>query len=85
MGFVTTTAINRSVHPVFMLLTATGFLGAYTTFSSYVLEVFNFFDNQEFIKGIAYWFGSSLLGVISICAGMFLAHQLYPAPDLDHK
>jgi len=42
---------------------ATGFLGAYTTFSTYVYESVKLLEDQEKLTALAYVFGSVLLGL----------------------
>ncbi len=58
---------------------ATGFLGAYTTFSSFTLEVINLFRGGNFAMGLLYS-GASLVGGI-MCAGLgwWLARRIIVA------
>lgn len=57
----------------FMLV---GFLGAYTTFSSFILDTVNLFKANQKALGISYWFGSPLMGLLGVELGIWLAHGL---------
>lgn len=50
-----------------------GFLGSYTTFSSYILDSSNLFREKRFTEGFFYWLGTPLLGLIFIELGIFTA------------
>lgn len=51
------------------LLLGDGFLGAYTTFSTFMYEGFNLFRENEKLNAFTYIFGSLLLGIIGYFAG----------------
>ena len=57
-------------------LTATGFLGAYTTYSTFSYEIINLIEDGE--KGTAgiYFLASIIFGLISAYAGIVLAEHL---------
>jgi CrcB protein len=77
MGFFVTLMLERAItSPDLRLLVAVGFLGAYTTFSSYSLDTANLLHTGN--KGIAlfYWLGSPILGFIGLEIGSFLARKL---------
>jgi CrcB protein len=83
MGFFATFALERlpTIPPDIKLLVTTGFLGAYTTFSTYGLESTsllrdafgNGFALRNFSSFTFYWAGSAILGVICIQLGVILA------------
>ncbi|MBD2439213.1 fluoride efflux transporter CrcB [Nostoc sp. FACHB-110] len=75
MGFFMTLAVEKMaiISPEIRLMVATGFLGAYTTFSTYGLETINLLRGRVFLSAFIYWGGSALLGVISVQLGVFLA------------
>ncbi len=75
MGFFVTLALERipTILPEVKLLVATGFLGSYTTFSSYGLESFLIFTNKRFFLGSFYWLGSAFLGLFCVQLGVILA------------
>ena len=83
MGFFVTLfpIPSATIAPEIRLLVTTGFLGAYTTFSTYSLETVallrNAFNAAETWRSLLpvffYWLGSAFLGIIGIQLGVFLA------------
>jgi CrcB protein len=75
MGFFITLAFERvsAVAPEVRLMVATGFLGAYTTFSTYGLETNVLWRDRSYSLATFYWAGSAILGVIAVQLGMILA------------
>ena len=51
----------------------TGFLGAYTTFSTYGLGVIKLLE-ESWILGMSYAVGSAFLGISSVRLGIIMAH-----------
>jgi CrcB protein len=78
MGFFATLALDQviAIAPDVRLLVATGFLGAYTTFSSYELDTGTLLVNDRPGIGLVYWFSSIVLGVISLQLGIVLANVI---------
>ncbi len=78
MGFFTTLALDRvgAISPEVRLLVATGFLGAYTTFSTYGIETLYLLRDRAFLIASLYWAGSAILGVISVQLGVILARVI---------
>ncbi len=73
LGFFMTLATERLLlDPRWRLLVAVGFLGAYTTFSTYTLESFNLISSGQWLAGLANLLGSSVLGLLAVGAGIFL-------------
>jgi len=77
MGFFTgwmgqKTIISQEVR----LMISTGFLGAYTTFSTYSLESLALIQGGYFFKAIFYWLGSAVLGVTGLYLGVVFARYL---------
>jgi CrcB protein len=71
MGWFTTLALERlTISPEIRLLVTTGFLGAYTTFSSYELESFTLLGKTSGLVGLGYWIGSPILGMASFYLGV---------------
>ena len=54
------------------LLLGDGFLGAYTTFSTFMYEGFHLFQGNEKLNALTYIFISLVLGVIGYAAGFAL-------------
>jgi fluoride exporter len=77
MGFFVTLALERMVTtPELRLLIAVGFLGSYTTFSTYVLEADNLLRAGQPGLASLYGMGSAVMGVICLEGGSFLARKL---------
>lgn len=55
------------------LLVRTGFLGAYTTFSTYGYDTLALWRNGKKRATLFYWAGSAILGVVGIVLGRYLA------------
>jgi fluoride exporter len=72
MGLLTTW-INS---PEWRLLLLTGFLGAYTTFSTYGLESFSLLRQNQLYGAGLYWLGSSLVGLLAVAIGVWLGAYL---------
>ncbi|AFY36866.1 camphor resistance protein CrcB [[Leptolyngbya] sp. PCC 7376] len=49
-----------------------GFLGAYTTFSSYIFDSANLFRSDRLAVAFLYWLGSPILGFVCVELGIFL-------------
>ncbi|MBD2129798.1 fluoride efflux transporter CrcB [Microcoleus sp. ZQ-A2] len=76
MGFFVTLALEHVaiIPPEIRLMVTTGFLGAYTTFSTYGLESLTLLRERNFSAFSFYWAGSAILGIISVQLGVILAH-----------
>ncbi len=78
MGFFITLTLEKTlnVSPELRLMIATGFLGSYTTFSTYSLETITLLKTQSLSITGVYWAGSALLGAIAVQLGASLARWL---------
>ena len=77
MGFLVTLALERSlISPDLRLCLAVGFLGSYTTFSTYALDTSIMLKNHQQPMALLYGLGSTILGVLGVEIGSFLARKL---------
>jgi fluoride exporter len=78
MGFFTAIAASKfpTLSPDIRLLVTTGFLGAYTTFSTYGLDTVNLWSDRGIIPAGLYWIGSAVLGILSIKLGAHLGMKI---------
>ena len=78
MGIVTTLVLERTllIAPEVRLLIAIGFLGSYTTFSSYELDTIYLIRDFSWQKAFFYWFGSAVCGFLCLYLGMILARVI---------
>lgn len=77
MGFFATLAIEQIIpSPELQLLITTGFLGSYTTFSTYVLDSAALLRSRHRSRALFYWLGSAILAGICLEIGIFLAKLL---------
>lgn len=58
------------------LLVAVGFLGSYTTFSAFSLDVITLFQRGETLQVAFYIMGSVTLSVLALVAGMMLSRMM---------
>ena len=75
MGLFTTLLLERVfILPLeVQLMITTGFLGAYTTFSTYGLESFIMLRDRPLIAASLYWASSAILGIVSVQLGAIVA------------
>jgi CrcB protein len=74
MGFLVTLISGMKGFPTeARLMMTTGFLGAYTTFSTYGFDTLRLWRGGNIKATIFYWGGSAILGVIALEMGMILA------------
>lgn len=75
MGVFITLTFERvlMLSPEVILLISVGFLGSYTTFSSYELDSIKLINQGKIIAMGLYWLGSPLLGLLGIQLGVWLA------------
>ncbi len=66
-------APHLQIHPEVRLLVLTGFMGSYTTFSSYELDSVRLGANQPLGVDVFYWAGSAILGWLCLEGGSWLA------------
>ncbi len=65
-----------AISPEIKLLVATGFLGSYTTFSTYGLDTVSLIEAKRVIPALIYGVGSAVIGIISVKLGIELVRLL---------
>ena len=74
MGFIVTLASQQLIPSAnLQLLITTGFLGSYTTFSTYTLDTSVLLRSSSRIRALLYWLGSVVLGGIFLEIGIIFA------------
>ena len=77
LGLFMTLALNRwMLDTRWRLLIAVGFLGAYTTFSTYTYESITLLLNGQWGSGLFNLLGSAVLGVLAVGLGITLGRLL---------
>jgi fluoride exporter len=64
-------AVNDNLRLAIMI----GFLGAFTTFSTFEIEIFELVREKLFSTALLYLFSSVLVGFIGVAAGIWLARK----------
>jgi fluoride exporter len=76
MGFFATYITTHGlVSPELRLWLAVGFLGSYTTFSTYALETSMLLQEGSLRSGFLYWMGSAILGWVALEVGSAIARR----------
>ena len=74
--FLTATTGRLAIDPRWRLFFAIGFLGAYTTFSTYTYESLQLLLNGDWKLGLLNIAGSNGLGLLGAVAGIWLGRRL---------
>ena len=77
IGLVLTVLTERVVDPAWRLLLVVGFLGGYTTFSSYTFEALTLARAGEWPFALAYVLGSNVVGLLAVTLGVAVAHLVW--------
>jgi CrcB protein len=64
-----------AVHENLRFAVIVGFLGAYTTFSTFEMEIFELIRESKFVTAFLYLFASVLTGFLGVCGGVWLARK----------
>ena len=79
IGFFLTFVSQRlNINPNWRLAIAVGFVGAYTTFSTFEYEIYKLIDDGRMTIGIAYLTVSLVLGFVAVWGGIKLAKNFGP-------
>jgi CrcB protein len=76
--FLALLASRSGVNPLWRPFFVTGFLGGYTTFSSYAWESLLMAEDGAWLRVVAYVGGSNVLGLLGVWLGATLARLLPP-------
>ena len=76
IGFLAVVLARWLPHPHVRMLVIVGFLGGYTTFSSFAYESLTLAERGEVGLALAYVTGSVILGLIAVTIGVALARVL---------
>ena len=76
IGFLTTLLVRWLPHPHVRLLVLVGFLGGYTTFSTFAFESLSLWERGERALSLANLAGSVVAGFAAVALGVALARGL---------
>lgn len=67
------------MNPRFQIFLVTGYLGALTTLSSYVMEVMVMAQEKRWLAAVTHWAGGSLICLLGCVIGYWLGSRLVAA------
>jgi len=73
LGLLSSIGVHSNLYSLF----GDGFLGAYTTFSTFMYEGFNLFKGRKKLNAITYILSSLILGVIGYQLGFIIGRILF--------
>lgn len=73
-------ALKSGLSQPMRLFLTTGFLGGYTTFSTFSLETGLLYERGDFGAALAYGIGSVVVGIAALFAGLALVRLLVGSP-----
>jgi CrcB protein len=85
VGFFLTLVSERiPINPHVRLAVAVGFVGAYTTFSTFEYETARLLESRDFLYGLLYVVLSFAVGFGAVWAGIILAREVEQVPVTNH-
>ncbi|MER3426515.1 MAG: fluoride efflux transporter CrcB [Pyrinomonas sp.] len=81
--FLTLVTEHFTVNPHLRLLVAVGFVGAYTTFSTFEYETARLIEDRNLFHALLYVVLSFAVGLIAVWGGIFAARWVAGAPMLN--
>lgn len=79
LGWYFTIAVPGKITPQLRLAIGTGFTGAFTTFSTFTLDIVRLSEGGEWISAAIYMIVSLLAGLMLCALGMSLGHRMLGA------
>lgn len=80
IGVIQVMGVERAVlSPDLRVGIMVGFLGGYTTFSSYCLESIRLIEEAQFARASVYFLASPALGLLAVAAGIYLTRAILGA------
>ncbi|WP_169977386.1 fluoride efflux transporter CrcB [Tautonia rosea] len=76
IGFLTVILARWLPHPNHRIMLITGFIGGYTTYSSFALESLMLWERGERLQGVLYVGSTVLAGFLAVILGVALARGL---------
>ena len=76
LGILVAKQWNSTLSPSYMLLLATGFCGGFSTFSTFIFEVFQFSQKDQLLSGLGYVSLSFVVGILMLVVGIKLQQTL---------
>lgn len=73
---ISLTTERITIDPRWRYMIVVGFLGAYTTFSTYTLESMNLFERGQWQLGLLDVLGSVIIGLVAVGLGLILGRIL---------
>jgi CrcB protein len=78
IGLLLTLLTDRlTLDPAWRLLLVVGFLGGYTTFSTYTFEAVALVTEGEWLPALGYVLGSNGVGLVAVYLGMILTRAIW--------
>jgi CrcB protein len=79
LGWFFTIAVPGKITPQLRLAIGTGFTGAFTTFSTFTLDIVRLSEGGEWVKAAIYMIVSLLAGLLLCALGMSLGQRMLAA------
>lgn len=80
LGWFFTIAIPGKITPQLRLAIGTGFTGAFTTFSTFTLDIVRLSEGGEWVNAALYMIASVLAGLMLCALGMSIGQRMLGSP-----